>query len=218
MQFLFKGIVNVTTKAQCATNAMCMSTSYKGWKASAFRLVPAKFYDPVITGRAPIYKVQNPAAAGNWGIFVTRKSRSIVVEFKKIPSTVWSTVSGWVKAIVGYMIDTVKELFDFFKNILACGGADLILDGLAAYASGGATLPASIKAKANQAGVTDQDIEKLKNKATSTLAGAVGEKITASFCPPAGRPPPPAVAQGLPGWVLPVGLAGGAMALVYLLR
>jgi len=192
MQFLFQGVYNVTRKANCATNMMCMSTNYKGWKASEFNIVPAKFYDPVVKGDAPIYKVSNPLEGGNWGVFVTRKDHSVVVEFKRIPQDWWQRVGGWVANVVGVVIDTIKALFDFFKNLISCATAGPILDAVAGYATGSYVLQAGslITTQIKKAGVTDQELARLETNATSALATSIGNKIVSAYCPSDSVPPP----------------------------
>lgn len=217
LQFLFKAIREISIKAQCATNVACYGPKWRGWSADQFAIPTHKFYWPAIKGQAPIYKVTNPAEGGTWGIFVTRKDRSIVVEFKKIEPSWLAKVAGWIKTVVGVIIDTVKALFDFM-GIAACALSRKYLGEVGAVASGRLQLSdESFNWLTTKAGVTEQELDSLSTNATAAMSQNVASKIVAGACPQ-DFPPPLTTDQALPSWLLPVALGGGALLVVYLMR
>jgi hypothetical protein len=244
MQFLWKGIAQTTLKKKYCTmshragrgyaySKTCVGgtkagrgpENYRGWGARGTTLStqggPLEeygIYVGAINGKTPIYVVENPLdpSDAKWGIFVTRHEHSFTVEFKKIERSWWSKLVGWIKIIVGFVVDTVKALFDFM-GIVACSLARQHLGEVANFAAGKVALSSTTAGwLKNTAGVTDQELDIVETGARASVSQMVANKIISAACGAEEQPPMGTAEQALPGWVIPAAIGAAGLAVVWL--
>lgn len=187
MRFLFEGLYQVSKICRVGTQdwthqLQCQRGSYRGWDFSGGAAETTGLSRTALRGSVPIYTVENPLEGGNWGVYITRLDHSTIVEFKKVPESWWGRLWGWIKNIVGVIIDTIRAMFDFL-GVVACTLGRQYLAQVAGLAAGTAELTPNtanwLKAKA---GITDNEIFELEAGARATVAETVADKIVRSAC------------------------------------
>jgi hypothetical protein len=216
MRFLHHGVARVSKLCYPGSvlNFMCLR-NYKGWSTEGSTVLKFGFNIQALKGDIPLYKVTNPIEGGNWGVYLTRKDRSIIVEFKKVPRTWWQKLGGLIKTIIGVIVDSVKALFDFM-GVVACSLAKEHLGEVAALAAGKAALSPSASNWLNKAGVTNQELDILESGARASTSQLVANKIIRFACGAEDEPPPLTAEQSLPGWVFPVAIGAAGLTVIWL--
>ena len=213
MQFLLRGLADASTSCESripgpsianipgppvpvmrcyAGGQRGLPQTYRGWgykgavlntQGSVFE--PWGFSEAAIKGAVPLYRVENPLEGGKWGVYITRKEHSTVVEFKPIPEGVWAKIFGWIETIIGVIIDTIRALFDFL-GVVACAMGRQYLGQLASLATGdvmGAALSAgTVGWLTNNAGVTEGEISSLASGVNSSLAQSIADRVVNAAC------------------------------------
>ena len=174
---------------------MACEPCWKTWCLGTYKngnpvLVPRQVW----LGKAPFVRTKDPETGQEWGLYAhfdntgdpsQQGGRVINFAFKKIePSWLASALGAiwdFIVAVVSFVVDTVSALFEFLKT-LGCSLARNHMDDLAALAAGAVGIPPGMVETFGKLGVSQSDLEKVKDGATSTLVQNIGNKVADAIC------------------------------------
>jgi len=170
----------------------------------------------------PIVGFENPETKEKWGLYTNWESPPsgprVVLSIRKFEwpgyeRSMWGKIWDVLAKIVAVIVDTYKAMFDFFKAV-TCAIAAPLLANLSGVANKKQPLTPQLQAQAYASGAPPGSVALLATNPTAAGAVAIGNGIAKVMC---GEPSVAAV-SGLPGWVWPVAIVGGAALAAKLLK
>jgi len=184
-------------------------------------------------GTTPIIKTKHPTTGEMWGLYVEFVTGAAVVTFKPIRELVITKLLSVIVEVISFIIDTIGDLLELLGKI-ACAAMKPAVTALMAYATGGVSAvggpPAPTEGMSYEeyemqrrgweqlkaANVQNSKIQSLRTSASNAVATEVANKLSQTFCgggdvwAPGGA--------GVPGWVWPAAVVGGAALAAKLLK